>query len=84
MKNKKQILFPKDQRIFEQVGENFKLARKRKVTVYFPYSNKLYNDNAAMIGIAAYFKYKEGIYLKSNFNKLDRIARPYLKMWVKK
>ena len=30
MKNKKQILFPKHQRILEQVGENIKLARKRR------------------------------------------------------
>ena len=30
MKIKKQILFPKHQRILEQVGENIKLARKRR------------------------------------------------------
>ena len=30
MKTKKQILFPKHQRIIEQVGENIKLARKRR------------------------------------------------------
>ncbi|MCG8310757.1 MAG: helix-turn-helix domain-containing protein [Cytophagales bacterium] len=34
MKRKKQILFPKHQKILEQVGENIKLARKRrKLTV---------------------------------------------------
>jgi transcriptional regulator with XRE-family HTH domain len=30
MKSRKQILFPKHQRIFDQVGENIKLARKRR------------------------------------------------------
>jgi len=30
MKSKKQILFPKYQKILEQVGENIKLARKRR------------------------------------------------------
>jgi DNA-binding XRE family transcriptional regulator len=30
MNSKKQLLFPKHQKLFEQVGENFKLARKRR------------------------------------------------------
>lgn len=30
MKSKKQLLFPKHQKIMEQVGENIKLARKRR------------------------------------------------------
>lgn len=30
MKPKKQILFPKHQKIFDQLGENIKLARKRR------------------------------------------------------
>jgi DNA-binding XRE family transcriptional regulator len=30
MSSKKQILFPKHQKIMEQVGENIKLARKRR------------------------------------------------------
>ena len=30
MKNKKQILFPKHQKILEQLGENITLARKRR------------------------------------------------------
>lgn len=33
-----------------------KLAREKKMNVYFPYSKKLTGDNAAMIGITAYFK----------------------------
>lgn len=30
MKSKKQILFPKHQKVLEQLGENIKLARKRR------------------------------------------------------
>jgi transcriptional regulator with XRE-family HTH domain len=30
MKSKKQILFPKHQKMLEQLGENIKLARKRR------------------------------------------------------
>ena len=30
MQSKKQILLPKFQKIFEQIGENIKLARKRR------------------------------------------------------
>lgn len=30
MKQKKQILFPKHEKLMEQVGENIKLARKRR------------------------------------------------------
>jgi len=30
MRTKKQILFPKHQKVLEQVGENIKLARKRR------------------------------------------------------
>ena len=30
MKGKRQLLFPKHQKIMEQVGENIKLARKRR------------------------------------------------------
>jgi N6-L-threonylcarbamoyladenine synthase len=59
------------------------LARKRKIDVYFPYDKKLIGDNAAMIGVAAHFKYQKGIYLKKDFARLDRVARPDLKMWLK-
>lgn len=58
------------------------LMRQRKLVVFFPSSEKLIGDNAAMIGVAAYFKYQNGIYLKDNFDKLDRIARPDLKVWT--
>lgn len=41
---------------------------------YFPYSKKLYMDNAAMIGVAAYYKYLRRDYVK-DIEKLDRIPR---------
>jgi len=58
-------------------------AKENKIDVFFPFDKKLYNDNAAMIGVAANFKYKSGLYLKGNFNELERVARPNLSMWVK-
>jgi len=59
-----------------------KLSRDLEVEVLFPSSEKLVGDNAAMIGVAGHFKYQRGIYLEKNFDSLDRIARPDLKMWV--
>lgn len=35
-----------------------KMGREYGIRVHFPYSKKLYGDNAAMIGVAASFKYK--------------------------
>ncbi|OGM09565.1 tRNA (adenosine(37)-N6)-threonylcarbamoyltransferase complex transferase subunit TsaD [Candidatus Woesebacteria bacterium RBG_13_34_9] len=51
-----------------------KNSKKYGVNILFPYSRKLYTDNAAMIGIAAYFKLKRGgiINLKS-IDKIDRV-----------
>lgn len=48
-----------------------KLGKDYSLKVHFPYTNKLYGDNAAMIGVAANFKM-----LKRKFvdpNKIDRI-----------
>ncbi len=44
-------------------------------SVLSPYSKKLYTDNAAMIGIAAYFKFKEEGVSTTNFDKIDRTPR---------
>ena len=33
-----------------------KEAKKHAIPVYFPYTKKLYGDNAAMIGVAAFYK----------------------------
>lgn len=48
-----------------------KLAREYGLPTHIPYSKKLITDNAAMIGIAAYYQY-----LRNDFadpNKLDRL-----------
>ena len=47
------------------------MCKQLGITPLFPYAKKLYGDNAAMIGAAAYFKY-----LKKDFidpKKIDRI-----------
>ncbi len=47
-----------------------KLGKELNISVYFPYSNKLTGDNAAMIGVAAYFKAQRGKFIK--VDKIDR------------
>ena len=47
-----------------------KMCKKSKIEVSFPYSKKLTGDNAAMIGIAAYFKSQRG-----EFVEVDNIDR---------
>ncbi|MGA3291671.1 MAG: tRNA (adenosine(37)-N6)-threonylcarbamoyltransferase complex transferase subunit TsaD [Candidatus Microgenomates bacterium] len=47
-----------------------KLGREFGIKVLFPYSKKLTGDNAAMIGVAAYFKVKRGEFI--NPEKIDR------------
>lgn len=47
-----------------------KLAKEFGIPVHFPYSNKLTGDNAAMIGVAAYFKAERGEFIDPN--KIDR------------
>ncbi len=50
-----------------------KLGKEFGVKVHFPYSKKLYGDNAAMIGIAAYFKSQRGEFVEPD--KIDRNPR---------
>lgn len=50
-----------------------KLGREFGVNVLFPYSKKLYGDNAAMIGIAASFKYQRKQFIDPS--KIDRDPR---------
>jgi N6-L-threonylcarbamoyladenine synthase len=53
-----------------------KLAQKFDIKILFPYSKKLYGDNAAMIGVAAYFKLKRKEFLRPNeLDKVDRLPR---------
>jgi len=47
-----------------------RLCKKFSIKVHFPYSDKLYGDNAAMIGVAAYFKAQRGVFTDSK--KIDR------------
>jgi N6-L-threonylcarbamoyladenine synthase len=51
-----------------------KVAGKHKLSAHFPYSKKLINDNAAMIGVAAYFQYLQNDFVQDE-TKLDRIPR---------
>ena len=51
-----------------------RVVRRFKGEVYFPPFDYLTSDNAAMIGVAAYFKAKKGLFLK-NFESLDRYPR---------
>lgn len=50
------------------------LAKKNKGYVYFPPFKYLTGDNAAMIGVAAYFKAEKGRFVK-NIDQLDRVPR---------
>lgn len=47
-----------------------KLCKEYKINVHLPYSNKITGDNAAMIGVAAYFKAQ-----RHEFTELDKIDR---------
>lgn len=49
-----------------------KIAKNHGLKVYLPYSKKLFTDNAAMIGVTAYFKAKRGEFVE-NFDSLDRL-----------
>lgn len=48
-----------------------KVARKFGVPVYIPYSAKLFTDNAAMIGVTAWYKARRGEFVE-DLNQLDR------------
>ena len=53
-----------------------KLSSKYDINVLFPYSKRLYTDNAAMIGLAAYFKFQRKEFLNPNdLERVDRIPR---------
>lgn len=48
-----------------------KTARKSNLQVFIPYSDKLFSDNAGMIGVAAYYSAKDNKFVK-NIASLDR------------
>jgi len=51
MKTKKQILFPKHQKILEKLGENIKLARKRRGLTTIQVSDRAGIDRSTLIRI---------------------------------
>ncbi|HTK03526.1 MAG TPA: tRNA (adenosine(37)-N6)-threonylcarbamoyltransferase complex transferase subunit TsaD [Alphaproteobacteria bacterium] len=53
-----------------------KLGKEFNIKVHFPYSRKLYGDNAGMIGIAASFKYQRGEFVDPE--EIDRNPRARL------
>ena len=79
MKKKKQILFPKHQKIMEQVGENIKLARKRRKLTTTQVAERAGIDRTtlyyiekgnARVSIGAYFNVLRVLGLQDDFLKL--------------
>lgn len=87
MKNKKQILFPKHQKIMEQLGENIKLARKRRKLTTIQVAERaninrttLYQieKGSSSVSIGAYFNVLRVLGLHNDFLKLaadDELGR---------
>jgi len=67
MKSKKQILFPKHQQILEKVGENIKLARKRRRFTTIQVSERAGIDRKTLYWIE---KGDPGVTLGAYFNVL--------------
>lgn len=59
-----------------------KIIKPFKIPIYFPPYKYLSTDNAAMIGVVAYYKYQKGIII-NNPDKLDRIPRSNLDNYLK-
>lgn len=79
MGKKKQILFPKHQKMLEQVGENIKLARKRRKLTTTQVAERadivrstlyLIEKGDASVGIGAYFNVLRVLGLQDDFLKL--------------
>ncbi|HBE43098.1 MAG TPA: transcriptional regulator [Bacteroidales bacterium] len=67
MKSKKQVLFPKHQKILEKVGENIKLARKRRKFTTVQVSERAGIDRKTLYRIE---KGDPGVTLGAYFNVL--------------
>ena len=67
MKTKKQILFPKHQKILDQLGENIKLARKRRGLTTIQVSERTGIDRTTLIRIE---KGNPGVSMGAYFNVL--------------
>ncbi len=79
MIRKKQILFPKHQQILDQVGENIRLARKRRKLTTIQVADRagidrttLYNieKGSGSVSMAAYFNTLRVLGLQNDFLKL--------------
>ena len=79
MKSKKQILFPKYQKILEQLGENIKLARKRRSLTTIQVAERAGIDRSTLyeiekgnssVSLGAYFNTLRVLGLHEDFLKL--------------
>jgi transcriptional regulator with XRE-family HTH domain len=79
MKTKKQILFPKHQKILEKAGENIKLARKRRDLTAIQVSERAGIDRSTLVRIekgdprvsmGAYFNVLRVLGLHNDFLKI--------------
>lgn len=87
MKSKKQILFPKHQRILDQLGENIRLARKRRGLTVTQVSERagIHRSTLSMIekgnprvSMGAYFNVLRVLGLQDDFLQLavdDKLGR---------
>jgi transcriptional regulator with XRE-family HTH domain len=79
MNSKKQIIFPKHQKILEQLGENIKLARKRRGLTTIQVSERAGIHRATLyqiekgnprVALGAYFNVFRVLGLQDDFLKL--------------
>lgn len=79
VKRKKQVLFPKHQKVMEQVGENIRLARKRRKLTTIHVAERAGIDRTTLyhiekgngkVSIAAYFNTLRVLGLQDDFLKL--------------
>ena len=79
MSRKKQVLFPKSNKIMEQVGENIKLARKRRELTTLQVAERAGIDRTTLyhiekgngsVSMAAYFNTMRVLGLQDDFLKL--------------
>jgi transcriptional regulator with XRE-family HTH domain len=79
MKSRKQLLFPKYQKILEQLGENIKLARKRRKYTTVQVSERAGIDRSTLyeiekgnssVSLGAYFNTLRVLGLQDDFLKL--------------
>jgi DNA-binding XRE family transcriptional regulator len=79
MNSKKQLLFPKHKLVLEQVGENIKLARKRRKLTTIQVSERAKIDRTTLyqiergngsVSMAAYFNTLRVLGLQDDFLKL--------------